>query len=324
MSYQKENYARIKAEFSQKYRKAQQSADARRAELYEKIPELWSVDARLSKTGMEIMDAVMSGGNTEEKLARIRANNEALLSERAALLRANGYPEDYSDVKYECPKCADSGYLDYKMCDCMRRALTEAGYEASGLGGLIRTQSFENFSLEYYGSTEESKARMEKNVEMLREFAEGFSDDTYQNFLMIGSTGLGKTHLSTSVAKTVIERGYDVLYVTALGMIGDFEARRFGDGSGVRNDPARYTEAELLIIDDLGTEVTNQFTISCLYDVINVRINQRKSTIINTNLGSRDIEARYSERIYSRFFGEYRPLRFEGKDVRRQKIQVKK
>ena len=319
MSYQKEIYARIKAEFSEKYRKAQRSADARRAELHEKIPELWSIDARLSKTGMEIMSAVMSGGNTEEKIALVRARNEELLRERATLLRANGYPEDYSDIKYECPKCGDSGYLDHKMCDCMKRALTEASYEASGLGGLIRTQSFENFSLDYYQKTVESHERMERSLRSLRSFAETFSDDTYQNFMLIGGTGLGKTHLSTAVAKTVIERGYDVLYVTALGMIGDFEARRFGDGSGVKNDPMRYTEAELLIIDDLGTEVTNQFTIACLYDVINARINQRKSTIINMNLGFREIEPRYSERISSRLLGEYRAVIFEGKDIRLQK-----
>lgn len=319
MSYQKENYIRIKAEYSKKYIEAQKRANERRAELYEKIPELLAVDAKLSGTGMEIMGAVTGGGNVEENLARVRAKNEALLSERAELLKKHGYPENYSDVQYACPKCGDSGYVDYKMCDCMRRALTEAGYESSGLGGLIRTQSFENFSLDYYTNTVENRAKMEGSLRTLRGFAENFSEDTYKNFLLAGNTGLGKTHLSTAVARRVIERGYDVLYVTALGMVGDFEARRFGDGSGIRNDPARYTEAELLIIDDLGTEMTNQFTISCLYDVINVRINQRKSTIINTNIALRELETRYSERISSRLFGEYNPILFEGKDIRMQK-----
>ena len=319
MSYQKENYARIKAEYTTKYREAHRKADEHRAELYGKIPELFAIDAQLSRTGLEIMSAVTSGGNTEEKLARVRERNEALQTERAELLRANGYPANYSDVQYECAKCGDSGYVNYKMCECMKRALVEAGSESSGLGGLIRTQSFENFSLDYYAHTVESKARMERSVMNLRDYAEHFSDKTYRNFLLVGATGLGKTHLSTAVAKTVIERGYDVLYVTALGMIGDFEARRFGDGSGVRNDPARYTDAELLIIDDLGTEVTNQFTIACLYDVINCRINLRKSTIINTNVGLRDLEPRYNERITSRLFGEYNPIVFEGKDIRMQK-----
>lgn len=321
MSYQKENYARIKAEYTGKYLKAQQKANERRAELYGKIPELPMLDAKLSRTGMEIMNAVMSGGNTAENLARVRAHNEELLRERAELLRAYGYPENYSDVQYECPKCGDSGYVDTKMCDCMKRALIEAGYESSGLGGLIRTQSFDNFSLDYYANTVENRQRMEQSVKRLRSFAENFNNDTYKNYILMGATGLGKTHLSTAVAKAVIDCGHDVLYVTALGMIGDFEARRFGDGSGMRNDPARYTDAELLIIDDLGTEVTNQFTIACLYDVINVRMNQRKSTIINTNLMFREFETRYSERITSRIFGEYTPIMIEGKDIRRQKIR---
>ena len=323
MSYPKETYVRIKAEFSKKYLEAQRVAQMRSAELHAKIPEVASLDRRLSMTGMEIMDAVMSGGNTEAKLAEVQARNEQLLAERAALLRAHGYPEDYSDVHYECEKCGDSGFVDLKMCDCMKRALTEAGYEASGLGGLIRTQSFDNFSLGYYTGTVESRERMETYVRNLRNFAETFGENTYRNYLLIGGTGLGKTHLSTAVAKTVIERGHDVLYVTALGMLGDFEARRFGDGVGLRNDPARYTEADLLIIDDLGTEVNNQFTVACLYDVINQRINQRKSTIINTNLSSRELETRYHERITSRFFGEYVPIVIEGKDVRKQRVERK-
>ncbi len=323
MSYPKETYVRIKAEFSKKYLEAQRVAQMHSAELHANIPEVASLDRRLSMTGMEIMDAVMSGGNTEAKLAEVQARNEQLLAERAALLRAYGYPEDYSDVHYECEKCGDSGFVDLKMCDCMKRALTEAGYEASGLGGLIRTQSFDNFSLGYYTGTVEGRERMETYVRNLRNFAETFGENTYRNYLLIGGTGLGKTHLSTAVAKTVIERGHDVLYVTALGMLGDFEARRFGDGVGLRNDPARYTEADLLIIDDLGTEVNNQFTVACLYDVINQRINQRKSTIINTNLSSRELETRYHERITSRFFGEYVPIVIEGKDVRKQRVERK-
>ena len=318
MSYQKENYIRIKEEFSKKYKKAQESALARRSELYEKIPEVWRLDGMLAKTGMEIMDAIMGGEDAMEALDKIRVKNERLLRERAELLRAHGYDPSYSDVRYECEKCGDSGFVDLKMCDCMKKELIKAGYESSGLGALIRTQSFDNFSLDYYGAKADNVA---KAVGLLRRFAEGFDDDTYVNFLLIGGTGLGKTHLSTSVAKTVIDRGNDVLYVTALEMIRDFEDKRFGDGSGVRNDLWRYTDVQLLIIDDLGTEVNNQFTISCLYDVINHRINHRKSTFINTNLSYRELEARYSDRITSRLLGEYRPIVLEGTDIRKQKIR---
>lgn len=321
MGYNREDFVRIKAEYSEKYRLAREKADERRFELYGRIPEVKDIDSVLSGTGLEIMRIISSGKkDTDAKVEALKARNEGLLKRRGELLVANGYPEDYSDVRYECERCGDTGYVGTRMCECMKRALVLAGYESSGLGGLIRTQSFENFSLGYYDEID--RRIVETHFGNLRRFAEDFGTDTYRNYLLLGATGLGKTHLSTAVAKKVIERGYDVLYVSAVGMIGDFEARRFGTGSGdgsVRGTE-RYYESDLLIIDDLGTEVVNQFTVSCLYDVINSRINNRKCTFINTNLTKKDIEDKYSERITSRLFGEFYPLQFRGTDVRRQKI----
>ncbi len=323
MGYNREDYARVKAEYSQKYLKAQKAADDRRFELYMSVAGVRELDSILAGTGVEIMDIITSGcTDTQEKIAALRRRNEELLVRRGQLLRANGYPEDYSDVKYECEKCADSGYTEGKMCECMKRALTLAGYESSGLGGLIKTQSFDNFSLEYYKTAGASYETTKRCVSSLRSFAEGFDKDTYRNYLLFGGTGLGKTHLSTAVAKVVIDRGYDVLYVGAVGMMSDFERRRFQNSEAVNTE--RYYTADLLIIDDLGTELVNQFTLSCLYDVINVRINNRKCTFINTNLDKKEIEAKYSERITSRLFGEYAPIPFAGTDIRRQKIIGKK
>ena len=321
MGYNRDDSVRIKTEFSQKYIKARERATARRVELHGKFPRVWEIDRLLSRTGMDIMGVIASGKNAEEQISSIRKRNEELLSERGQILREGGYTEDYSDVKYDCEVCGDTGYVGTRMCECMRRALCLAGYESSGIGALIGTQSFDNFLLDYYVSGGGNADQMKLNRDNLKNFAERFESDTYRNFLFIGGTGLGKTHLSTSVAKKVIDRGHDVLYVTAVGMIADFEAVRFGDGSRAKHDPDRYMEAELLIIDDLGTEVANQFTLSCIYDVINGRINSRRSTIINTNLSSKDIEAKYNERIYSRLIGEYYPILFSGKDIRKQKIK---
>lgn len=322
MSYNKEDYVRIKAEFSQKYIRAREAAQARRSELHAKIPEVWEIDRQLSRTGMEIMEAIAKGGiDTESRIAAIRKRNEALQDKRSELLRVNGYPENYSNVQYECERCGDTGYVDTVMCDCMKRALILAGYESSGLGGLIQSQSFENFSLDYYRSADPREYEaMKRNLMRLQQFARDFDRKTYQNWLLLGATGLGKTHLSTAVAKTVIEKGFDVLYVTAVGLIGDFEAKRFGNGMDAKKDISRYVEADVLMIDDLGTEVTNQFTLSCLYDVINQRINSRRCTVINTNLSLKEIDTRYNGRIASRLLGEYCPLIFKGTDVRRQKI----
>lgn len=320
MGYNREDYVRIKAEYSNKYLKARQAADDRRFELYSKVPRIRDIDAILSGTGIEIMNIITSGKDgTEERIAALKARNDRLIAERGVILRNAGYPEDYSDIHYECERCSDSGYVDGKMCDCMKRALVLAGYESSGLGGLIRSQSFDNFSLEYYKGGGANYEAMEMFSAALKRFAESFDGDTYRNYLLMGGTGLGKTHLSTSVARTVIDRGFDVFYVTAVGMIGDFEDKRFGNGETGGRSIDRYYTADLLIVDDLGTEVVNQFTLSCLYDVINSRINNRRSTFINTNLSKKDIEAKYNERITSRLFGEYYPIPFSGTDVRRQK-----
>ncbi|MBO5883513.1 MAG: ATP-binding protein [Clostridia bacterium] len=325
MGYNRENFARIKAEYSNKYLKAREEADARRYELYDKIPELWRIDTQLSSTCIKIMDALGSGKeNFTERLDEIRLLNSEYNKKRAELLEAAGYPSDYTDVRYECEACGDTGYVDTKMCSCMKKALAMAGYESSGLGGLIGRQRFDNFSFEYY-TAGANRETMKNNAQCLSDFANTIDGSCSDNFLLFGGTGLGKTHLSTAVAERVIDRGYDVVYTTAVGMLGDFEEKRFGNSaSGTRGRDTRdYYECDLLIIDDLGTEVVNQFSLSCIYDLLNSRINGKKSTMINTNLGAKDIEGRYGERIASRLFGEYRPLRFVGSDVRRQKLMKK-
>jgi DNA replication protein DnaC len=202
----------------------------------------------------------------------------------------------------------------------MRRELILAGYESSGLGALMRTQSFDSFDLSYYDAQNGDREKMSRNLNILREYAEAF-DLRSDNLLLMGGTGLGKTHLSTALARRVIDRGYDVYYTGAVGMFADFEKVRFGQSTEeAAEDPRRYSSCDLLIIDDLGTEVTNQFTNSCLYTVLNNRINLGRPTVISTNLSGKDLQSRYAERITSRLSGEFTPLRFVGADIRRQKL----
>lgn len=321
MGYNREDFVRIKAEFSEKYLKARKESDMRRWELYAVIPEIQQIDAELSKTGTAIMNAITFGGeNALERVEEVKKSNARLLIKRGELLAKNGYPENYSDIHYDCAVCGDTGYVNTKMCDCMKKALIIAGYESSGLAGLIKTQSFDNFSLDYYKNNPSNLEKMKKIVELSSKFAESFNKNTYCNFVLVGPTGLGKTHISTSIAKIVIERGFDVMYVTSLGMINDFEVKRFSTGAEKGRDTSRYYDADLLIVDDFGTELSNQFTVSCFYDVINSRINNRKCTIINTNLSLVEIETKYGERIASRLLGEYRHFIFAGTDIRKQKI----
>ena len=324
MAYNTENYRRIRTAYQTKYLKAYEEADRRAAELRAKSPELAAIDRALASAGARIaMAALGTGAEYAEKLAEVERENLALQEKRRALLTSLGYPIDYTDPPYECTLCGDTGFVGTKMCQCMRRELILAAYETSGLGALLRTQSFDTFSPDFYGTGEE-RARMETNFKIMREYAENFSPAA-DNLLLVGATGLGKTHLSTAVARRVIDRGFDVYYASALQMFSDFEHTRFGSGiaDAPSVDVSRYSECELLILDDLGTEVTNQFTNSCLYLVINNRINLRRPTIISTNLSSKEIKERYTDRIASRILGDFKPLLFVGTDVRRQKMARK-
>ena len=326
MGYNRANYARIRAEYDKKYLLAEEAAEERKHELEMKIPGLWELDREIALAGSEIMGAVLRASSQEERaemIERAKEKNKRLQEERAALLTLNGYPADYTDIKYVCALCGDTGYVNTRMCSCMSRALILAGYESSGIGNLLREQTFDSFSFQYFQSDPKVLASSKYIFNTLYEFAEHFSDKKSENFLLVGGTGRGKTHLSSATAGRVIERGHDVYYVSAVNLFRDFERMQFGRSGGENENEsvARSFEADLLIIDDLGTELTNQFTVSVLYDIIDTRINARKSTIISTNLKHAELRKRYWDRVTSRLFGEYKPLLFEGPDIREVKVR---
>ncbi len=321
MSFNRENYKRIKEEYDGKYLKARDAANLRRAQIHAELDEIAQIDRELSSVGLEILQAAISGRGGE--IESIKQKNIALLERRGQILQAAGYPADYTEIKYECQLCSDTGAVDNKMCSCMRRKLVEAGVASSGMADLIARQSFENFSLDYYKQNEKVYSTMSAIYALLAKYAENFAPETSGNIAMFGGTGLGKTHLSSAVAGKVIEKGHDVYYASALSLFADFEMRRFGNSSSASADGNinRYFDCDLLIIDDLGAEVTNQFTTSCLYDIINSRLNAKKPTIISTNLTQDEFRKRYWDRITSRVLGEYSVLPFCGTDIRSQKLR---
>ena len=229
-----------------------------------------------------------------------------------------GYPEDYDEPKYDCPICQDTGFVDVKMCRCFKEALTASNIASSGMGKLIEHQSFENFDLEWYKGNPDAYRKAEMNLKVAKAFSKNFGK-TSANLLLVGTTGTGKTHISTSIAKELITRGFDVLYDSAQNIISDFEADKFKSGYSDKYESKgeKYLECDLLIMDDLGTEFVNQFTVSCLYNLINTRQNRGLSTIISTNLTPADLKAKYDGRIISRLLGQdYTLLQFTGKDHR--------
>ena len=321
MGYNKENYRRIREEYHNRYREVYAEAEQRADEVHAKSPELATLDRQLTAVWAKIAAAALGQGEAAaEQLKQVEAENVRLQQKRAALLQELGYPTDYTAPRYNCEACRDTGYVGTDMCACMKKKLVLAGYASSGLGQLMGEQRFDNFDLAYYADG--NRENMRKILHFTQKYAETFDPATSQNLLLTGGTGLGKTHLSTAVARRVIEEGYDVCYTGAVAMISDFERQRFGQGMTEEGaaDTDRYLTCDLLIIDDLGTEINNQFTAACLYTVINERINRRLPTMVNTNLKGKELQARYADRIFSRLVGEFTPLLFEGTDVRRQKL----
>ncbi len=317
MAYSKENLKHVSELLASRRSAAISEHEKRRVEFASVCPQILDIEQSLAATGSRIMAAALSHELTDELLSEIRRENEQLRRKRSILLATHNLPTDWLDIKYTCEKCSDTGYVGIDMCECMRRELVRAGFASSGLANLIENQSFDNFSFDYYSAGD--KVNVMHSYQRLREFAESFDDTSSVSWLLFGATGLGKTHLSTAVAKVVIERGYNVVYESAQGMIADFEAVKFGRDYESRREE-RYFDCDLLIIDDLGIEIANQFTASCIYNVITTRINNKRPTIINTNLTQTEMRERYADRITSRLFGEFRPLPFTGRDVRRQKI----
>lgn len=320
MGYNRENYKRIKEEYDGKYLRAAEAAELRRAEVAAVVDGVAEIDKQLSLTGFKIFDATLRGDKAA--IEAINAENKELNKKKAALLVAAGYPADYTEIKYECDICGDTGVVDNKICICMKKKLIEAGFESSGMSDLIKRQSFDNFSLDYYKQSRETFSRMSSIFAIAKKYATDFDVATSGNIAMFGSTGLGKTHLSSAMASVIIEKGNDVYYAGANSMFADFEQKRFGNSADpdAEGDIEKYFSCDLLIIDDLGSEVTNQFTTSCLYNVINSRLNKRKPTIISTNLTQDEFRKRYWDRIASRVFGEYTVLPFCGVDIRAQKL----
>ncbi|MBO4354313.1 MAG: ATP-binding protein [Clostridia bacterium] len=327
MPYSDDNYKTVAEAFSAKRLKAEKEADDRRLDVYGRFPRVKELDDAISQTGMKIFAEALKGKDgIEERIEKIRIETEGLRDARRAVLAKIGRDENYDQPQYECSKCGDTGYLkNGKMCDCFKRALVSEGFKSSGMANLMSKQDFGNFSLDFYSG--DDREAMKKNLERVKDFARSFSggESAGRNMLFIGTTGLGKTHLSSAVAKAAIEAGCDVVYESAQNIFSDFEyerfARSYADRSPSKTD--KYFSCDLLIIDDLGTEVSNQFTVSCLYNLMNTRIVSEKSMLISTNVSKEEMLERYSDRILSRLFGEFEVCVFTGKDVRSQKLKKK-
>ncbi len=313
--YTRDNYNKVKNEIEARRTRAIAAADERSTEAALKSEDIKLIDTELRKTGLLLFKTACQGGD----IAPIRERNELLLASRREALSRLGLPEDYTEPKYTCKKCSDTGYIGSKLCSCFKEMLITENIKSSGMGALIEKQSFENFNIDSYRDSPDAYERMLSNLNSAKEFAEHFNENgDKKTLVLLGKTGTGKTHISTAIAKRVIEQGFEVLYDSSQNIVSAFETDRFKSGYGPYEPKGdKYLECDLLIIDDLGTEFINQFTVSCLYNLLNTRQNKGLSTIISTNFTYKELLNKYEDRIFSRIVGQNSQiLLFVGNDRR--------
>ena len=299
-------------------------------ELYAREPRLRQLDAALRGT-MADLARLATGGRPVApdgpEIAAIRARSEALQEERTALLAGLGYGPDALDERPACPRCGDTGWGPKGMCACLRELCAQEQLRAlTALLSLTDEQDFDRLRLDVYsdqpwqGQARSPRENMRRVVQVCEGFARQFPDYPLKNLLLSGGTGLGKTFLSGCIAREVSRRGYSVVYDTAISLFAAFETRRFtrdaGEERQARDDTRRYLGCDLLILDDLGSELTTPLAQTTLYEVVNTRLQTGRHTVISTNLSMDHIAARYTPQLTSRIGGLYQELTFYGNDLR--------
>lgn len=304
--------------------------EERRNEVFDAAPEIFELSRILSTTASKLMYlALNSDSDPTQYIDKLKQENFQIQEKRAALLVKNGFPKDYLERKYSCSICKDQGYVGTEMCSCLKKRYATLLKKKLSSVLPINDENFESFNFNYYSSKPDERMRIspaqniEINFDICSEYARSFGNHC-ENLLLFGSSGLGKTFLSSCIAKTVTEKGFSVCYDTAISILQHYENEKFSNQSTVSKAAIeRYLYCDLLIIDDLGTELTTAYTVSALYSLINNRLMASKPTIINTNLIPSDIAKRYSPAIASRINGEFKHLRFLGEDIRQIKKKEK-
>ncbi len=287
-----------------------------KAELYSANPRLTEIETKQRALGSAAAIAAMSGDT--QSVDKMRAEIDALKSEKEKLLGGIDFPS----VQYECPKCRDTGYAsDGKICDCVNEIAKELSYKALCEEMPMCDSQFEGFDLKYYGDEKigniTPKKRMTQVLKICREYALNFDKDG-GNLLLLGGAGLGKTHLSLAIANEVLKNSHSVIYMSVQNLINKLSAETFSY-SGSTEVSDSVLDCDLLIIDDLGSEMSTSFSQASIYNIINTRIMRSKPTVISTNLTLDEIERQYTARVSSRIIGNYTMLQFLGTDIRQQK-----
>jgi len=324
MGFDSRYFALAEAEMNRIQQKNRYLSESRAEEVRQRFPDSYALRTRLAGTSARLLNAIADkDGNVAAKLADIEKDNISLREQLKTSLIGHGLPADYLDPIYDCKKCNDTGIVDGKRCSCFMNKVKAFAADDMNRSSPLSLCTFEEFSLSYYDDTTPTRlgltARkiMEINLNACRKYAEEFHLP-YNGMLLRGRTGLGKTHLSLSIASAVIDKGYNVIYGSAPDILRMIEREHFGNAPADSDTLGMVIRADLLVFDDLGAEFDTKFSQSALYNIINDRINALRPTVISTNLEHNELSERYGERIYSRI-STMEELYFTGSDVRVKK-----
>lgn len=321
MGLKSSQYYAIMREYEKKQLKSHDIQTRRYEEVYEKIPEFKSLDESISILSVQYGKKLLNGD--DHAIASLKEELAILRSSKQSLLLSAGFPADYLEPVYECSDCKDTGYIGSKKCHCFRKAIIHLLYEQSNIKELPYDAGFNNFRLDFYSPSyydkktgRSARAIMEDTLKICHQFIDTFGTD-FRNLFFYGDVGVGKTYLSTCIARELMEREFSVLYFSAPQLFNSLARTAFNKKDVDAGNMNEYIfNCDLLIIDDLGSEYTNGFIASQFFTCINERLLHRKSTIISTNLSLEALADLYTERSFSRITSSYTLLKIIGDDIR--------
>lgn len=323
MALNQSQYNAILRMYDQKQLHNRRIMEERRNEILSRLPRIKEIEDSISSLSVKQARKLLDGD--EGALALLKQQLHSLIAEKSQLLLSAGYPQNYMEPVYECADCKDTGYVNNEKCHCFKRAEIDMLYTQSNLQEVLNEENFDTFSFRYYSANHVDSATGRSSLDNIKEvyrecrdFVDTFSS-SFRNLLLYGNPGIGKTFLSHCIAKELIDKSHSVIYFTAFELFDIMAKSRFEKNPVAETMYEHIFDCDLLIIDDLGAETSNPFTVSQLFHCINERLLRKKSTIISTNLSFDSLKETYTERTFSRIMSNYKMLKLTGDDIRIKK-----
>lgn len=329
MSMTNSDFNKILRMYDQRQAKNRQELLDRQDKAFAAVPRLREIHNEIGSVGLKSIQATLREPNKKAFFEnQLLSTIQRLKEERTSLLKTNRFPDDYLEPHYTCSDCQDTGYIQNERCHCLKQAVIDFSYEQSNLKHVLENENFSKFSFNYYSKEIDKTVGISPYTNMQSvhqhciDFTQQFNTH-FNNLILYGQSGLGKTFLCNSIAKELLDQGKTVIYLSSFQLFRLFENYRFHKEEEIvsNDDIEAIFVCDLLIIDDLGTEFNNALTSAELFNCLNTRLLNQKSTVISTNLAPSEWVNKYSERIVSRIFGYYTQLKFFGSDIRLKKYR---